>query len=238
MKKKSATGKAKAASKKISAAPKKAKAKTAAREAPAVPDPSTEERILAAARKLFTQKGLAATRTRDIAAEAGINLALLNYYFRSKEKLFDLVMFDNIRQFMGVVVSIINDEVLPLEEKIELMVVRYIDMLIGQPDIPLFIVNAIRHHPEKLADMIKARTSVMTSPFMRQIMEGIGSGKITVSNPVHFLLNMLGLIVFPFIAFPLVNSLGVVDPNIFRLLMEERKKEIPGWIRKAMFRTA
>ena len=58
-------------------------------------DPTTEEKIKEAARKLFTQKGFAATRTRDIAEEAGINLALLNYYFRSKQKLFDLIMKDH-----------------------------------------------------------------------------------------------------------------------------------------------
>ena len=53
---------------------------------------STEEKILEAASKVFTEKGFAGTRTRDIAEHAGINLALLNYYFRSKEKLFEQVM--------------------------------------------------------------------------------------------------------------------------------------------------
>ena len=60
-------------------------------------DTNTEDKILKAANKVFTQKGFAATRTRDIAAEAGINLALLNYYFRSKKKLFDIVMLENLK---------------------------------------------------------------------------------------------------------------------------------------------
>lgn len=55
-------------------------------------DLSTEQKIIEAARKVFTRKGYSATRTRDIAEEAGLNLALLNYYFRSKQKLFELVM--------------------------------------------------------------------------------------------------------------------------------------------------
>ena len=67
-------------------------------------DLSTEEKIKAAAKKLFTQKGFAATRTRDIAEEAGINLALLNYYFRSKEKLFELVMKENVQLFLGTMI--------------------------------------------------------------------------------------------------------------------------------------
>ena len=65
-------------------------------------DLSTEEKIKAAARKVFTQKGYSATRTRDIAEEAGLNLALLNYYFRSKEKLFELIMAEKMQQFFGV----------------------------------------------------------------------------------------------------------------------------------------
>ncbi len=58
---------------------------------------STEEKIKEAARRVFTQKGYAATRTRDIAEESGLNLALINYYFRSKEKLFDIIMLEHLQ---------------------------------------------------------------------------------------------------------------------------------------------
>src|ERR1700742_848899 len=90
---------------------------------------STEEKIKEAARKLFTQKGFAATRTRDIAEEAGINLALLNYYFRSKQKLFDLVMMENFRQFLqGMTVNFL-DETLTMEQRVARIVSDYIDFL-------------------------------------------------------------------------------------------------------------
>src|SRR5215467_3762775 len=92
-------------------------------------DISTEEKIKHAARKLFTQKGYAGVRTRDIAAEAGINLALLNYYFRSKEKLFDIIMMENFKQFLQGIAMNIFDEKLSFEEKIEKLVIAYIDML-------------------------------------------------------------------------------------------------------------
>ncbi|MGN6539204.1 MAG: TetR/AcrR family transcriptional regulator, partial [Ginsengibacter sp.] len=80
-------------------------------------DTSTEEKIKEAARKVFMEKGFAATRTRDIAEESGINLALLNYYFRSKEKLFHEVMSEKIQQFFGVLFPIINDSSTKLETK-------------------------------------------------------------------------------------------------------------------------
>ena len=104
-------------------------------------DQSTEERIKAAAYKLFTQKGYAGTRTRDIAEESGINLALLNYYFRSKEKLFDLIMADNMKQFMFGIFAITNDETTGYEEKFTRIVNAYIDMLTMHPDMPIFILS-------------------------------------------------------------------------------------------------
>ena len=72
-------------------------------------DLSTEEKIKEAAKKVFLKKGYAATRTRDIAEEAGINLALLNYYFRSKEKLFDLIMLEKLEKFFGVIAPVLNN---------------------------------------------------------------------------------------------------------------------------------
>ena len=71
---------------------------------------STEEKILEAASEVFTEKGFSGTRTRDIAEKAGINLALLNYYFRSKEKLFEQVMKAKILIFFGQILPIITNE--------------------------------------------------------------------------------------------------------------------------------
>src|SRR5258707_706765 len=107
-----------------------------------------------AAKKLFTQKGFAATRTRDIAEEAGINLALLNYYFRSKEKLFNIVMVDNFRQFIrGISVNLL-DETASIAEKIKRLVTAYIDFLSVNPDLPIFIINEIRSNSSSIAHQI------------------------------------------------------------------------------------
>src|SRR3546814_7833693 len=80
---------------------------------------STEEKIKEAARKVFTRKGYAAARTRDIAEEAGINLALLNYYFRSKEKLFHQVMIERMQELFGVLIPVMNDTSTALETKLD-----------------------------------------------------------------------------------------------------------------------
>ena len=85
-------------------------------------DLSSEERIKEAARTVFTKKGYAATRTRDIATEAGMNLALLNYYYRSKEKLFQQVMSEKLQLLFGVIAPIVNDPSTSLDQKIERLV--------------------------------------------------------------------------------------------------------------------
>src|ERR1700743_21623 len=95
---------------------------------------STEEKIKEAARRVFTKKGYAATRTRDIAEESGFNLALINYYFRSKEKLFDIVMVEHIQTFIHSVMGIVNDRDTTLQQKMEELIGHYIDMLIKNPD--------------------------------------------------------------------------------------------------------
>ena len=130
---------------------------------------SAEQKIKEAARKLFTQKGFAATRTRDIAEEAGINLALLNYYFRSKQKLFDIIMMENFRQFIGGMSANFQDESLTMEERIGKVVNAYIDFLTEFPDLPLFILNEIRGNPSKLVAKINEEVGPARSQFFKQL---------------------------------------------------------------------
>ena len=196
-----------------------------------VEDPSTEEKIKAAARKVFTQKGYAATRTRDIAEEAGINLALLNYYFRSKEKLFDIVMGEQMFRFVQGMKGIFHDESKTLLQKVTNMVENYIELLNANPDLPLFVLSEIRANPEKFAAKLDVKKVVLQSHFFKQITEET-KGKL---NPIHFLMNILGLIVFPFIGAPLLKAVGNLKQTDFDKLMLERKKMIPVWV-KAMLK--
>jgi len=194
-----------------------------------VVDSTTEEKIKEAARKVFTQKGFAASRTRDIAEEAGINLALLNYYFRSKEKLFDIIMTDNIRHFMMDAKVIVSDEGTTLRAKIELIASSYIDMLIQHPDLPLFILSEIRANPEKLVQRMGFKEFLFKSSFFRQLQEASKAGQNNI-KPLHYFINMLGMIVFPFVASPLLRNLAELKVEEFNMLMQERKTLIAKWI--------
>lgn len=190
----------------------------------------TEEKILSAARKVFLRKGYAASRTRDIADEAGINLALLNYYFRSKEKLFEIVMLENLKQFMGGVVFIINDESTSFGQKIQRIVNQYIDNLSSTPDLPVFVLSELRNHPEIIIKMVNAENKFIHSVLITQYNELVKKKKVRKMQPLHLLANIISLSVFPFVAEPVLKNISNVSSDEYRELMQERKKLIPEWI--------
>jgi len=189
------------------------------------PDTSTEEKIKEAARKVFTQKGYAATRTRDIAEEAGLNLALLNYYFRSKEKLFEIIMMEKFQKLFGVLVPILNNESTSLEKKMEMMAENYIDLLSVTPDLPLFVLSEIRNNPGRFGEKMQASKLLRESHFVKQLMEARKD-----IHPIHFLMSLLGMLLFPFIARPVFGSVGLLAEKEFQAMMTERKKLIPKWM--------
>lgn len=196
-----------------------------------VADPTTEEKIKTAARIIFHKKGFAATRTRDIAEEAGINLALLNYYFRSKEKLFDIIMMESLQGFFQSMMTVFNNEDNSLDDKVELFANNYIDFLHKQPDIPLFVLSELRTNPASLISKMNIKDFLMKSHFIKQFQEQIKKGKIAPIHPMHFLINMVGLVVFPFIGSPILKNLGGLKEEEFQELMTQRKKLIPQWIK-------
>jgi AcrR family transcriptional regulator len=193
-------------------------------------DASTEEKIKNAARTVFHRKGYAATRTRDIAEESGINLALLNYYFRSKEKLFEIIMLETLVEFSNGLKGILNDEGTTFEKKIERLVANYLDMFAKEPDIPLFILNEIRNRPEDLFGKLPAKALLTNSVFVRQFQEKVTAGQVREPNLLHLLMNLLGAIVFPFVGQPLIMAIGGLNKSQFSRLMQERKKLIPVWM--------
>jgi AcrR family transcriptional regulator len=190
-------------------------------------DSSTEEKIKEAARKIFMQKGFAAAKTRDIAEEAGINMALLNYYFRSKEKLFDIVVDENTQRFMHGIIVLFNDETTSIEKKLELLVAGYIDMLCRFPDIPIFFLNEMRNNPAKLATKLG---TVKNTFFVKQFEQAVKEGKLPPLNPIHLFVNMCSLLMFPFAASPMLKGVGNMSQAEFNELMQERKRLIPLWL--------
>ncbi len=193
-------------------------------------NPSTEDKIKDAARRVFTRKGYAATRTRDIAEESGFNLALINYYFRSKEKLFDIIMVEHLQLFIHSVMGIVNEPGTTLEEKIGLLISHYIDMLVKNPNIPLFVLNEVNADPKKLIEKIGVRGMDHNELAIAKQWKAFAAAKKIKVNPIHILMNVVALAIFPFVGSPIIRNRTGLSIDQFNALMEERKKLIPVWI--------
>ena len=190
---------------------------------------STEDKILLAASKVFTEKGFSGTRTRDIAEEAGINLALLNYYFRTKEKLFEQVMKVKIVLLFGQIIPIVTNEKTTLEEKIDLASVKYFDILSKNPNLPIFILSEIQKKTSDIKSILPFEKVLNNSFIIKQIKE-----KKPDLNPFHFLLNFLSMTAFPFVKKPILKSFDIMNDDEFQNFVEERKTLIPVWIKIMM----
>lgn len=188
------------------------------------------EKILEAARKVFTTRGMAGARMQDIADEAGINKALLHYYFRDKEKLFELVFLEEAQKFFPKINMIFQSDN-TLFEKIEAFVVEYITEMQENPYLPWFVMNEINRDPDQFMYKIWGKKNLPNpSKFLQQIDREVKKGTIKRISPLHLLMNLLSMTIFPFIAKPMMQrNLGMNEMQ-FNAAMEERKKEIPKFI--------
>jgi len=192
-------------------------------------DHSTEQKIKEAAQRVFIRKGFSATTTREISDEAGINYALLHYYFRSKEKLFDVVAQEQVAIFFGGIYPIVNDETTSLEEKIEAIVAYYTKILLAEPGLILFVLSEMQTRPERISELMKANRGLTKAVIARQMREVRPD-----IHPMQLLMSMLGVILFPFIGREIFQQSMDIDKNAFTKMLKERVKLLPALI-KAMF---
>ena len=188
-------------------------------------DHNTEQAILEAAKKVFVRKGLDGARMQEIADEAGINKALLHYYFRTKEKLFESIFSQVIQGFAPCIVAIMTSE-LPLFSKVEIFADSYIDLLRENPYVPNFLVNENNRNPERFVNMLKGQ-GVNPNILRDQITREFEAGIICETTVEELMVNLVSLCVFPFVArniFCNMFGLNIEEYNAFLL---NRKKEIP-----------
>jgi TetR/AcrR family transcriptional regulator len=190
---------------------------------------NTEHRILEAAKKVFLKKGMAGARMQDIADEAGINKAMLHYYFRSKEKLFAKIFSELAQYFFPKVVMIFESKE-NLFKKIEMFVSEYIDQMKQTPYLPIFVLNEVNRQPEALVKKMMGGRRPPVKKFIDNVTNEIKKGTIKPINPLQLLLNIISLCIFPFAGRPMFQLLAEVDKAVFDKMLEERKKEVPKFI--------
>jgi TetR/AcrR family transcriptional regulator len=192
-------------------------------------DLTTEEKILEAAKNIFLAKGLDGARMQDIADEAGINKAMLHYYFRSKDKLFEQIFTEVAGHFLPKIIAILEAEK-TVFEKIEMFCREYISQVIETPYVPIFILNEINKQPEVFLKKVLNIRKPPVEAFLKQLEREAKQGIIKRTDPLQLFLNVLSLCVFPFVARPMLQLISGKDRSAFNLMMEQRKKEVPKMI--------
>ena len=204
-------------------------------------DADTESRILDAAHTVFLRRGTAGARMTEIAREAGVNHALLHYYFRSKQRLAEAVFRRAIGQFFPVMMGILASD-LPLEEKVRRVAVAQIDMLLEHRFLPGYLLAELNHYPERASQLLS--TMAGTSPATvrlrlfgtlgQQLEEAARNGTLRPIAPHEFVLNLVSMIVYPFAARPLVMAIMGLDDAAFDAMMTGRKAELPTFFLNAL----
>ncbi len=195
---------------------------------------NAEQLILRAARKVFIEKGMEGARMQEIADEAGINKALLHYYFRSKDKLFQAVFLEAFQKFLPQIEMLLKSE-LPFIQKLELFIKNYISIIIENPYIPGFVLHELTQNPRRLADLLKNQVSVMPE-FLRQLQNEIENGIIKPVDPRQILINSLALCIFPFVARPIIQTVFFGnDAETYNAFLEQRKTSVYNFIKSAIF---
>ena len=178
----------------------------------------TQENILIAARAIFAQKGLAGARMQEIADTAGINKALLHYYYKSKEKLFEQIFEEALVKIMRPLSSFLSDDS-ELFQKIRNICQIYHKVLVEYPFLPNFVLNEVTTDPSRIFNiMSKEDVLEAKGKTMQQINEAVQSGKIRAIDPQELILNIISLSVFPFVARPMAEELLFKDIKMDEML--------------------
>ena len=204
-------------------------------------DGDAEQRILDAAHKVFVRRGTAGARMQEIADEAGVNKALLHYYFRSKNRLAEAIFQRVARGIFGRVVDLARSD-LELEEKVRRIIGVYLEQLSRTPYAPAYVIGEMNHDPDRGRQMVEMirhlrggdGPEVVFDALQRQIDERARAGTMRHISAPQFITNLVSLCIFPFAARPLLCAVIGLDEQGFRAFIEERKAELPEFFLNAL----
>ena len=202
----------------------------------AASEPSTEDRILDAARTVFVRKGTRSAKLKEIAEEADVNQALLHYYYRDKKTLADTVFEEVASEFFPQLEAILNADQ-PVEEKVKTFVPKYIEIVRENPYLPSYIVGELNQHPDELKERIRSLELAPfenLAPLDRQLRRQAEEGTLRPMSAEQFVVNLVSLCVFPFIARPLLEAAMGMEPDAFGHLLEDRKETVPQFFLNAI----
>ena len=189
----------------------------------------TEGKILDAAKEVFQKKGMDGARMQEIADEANINKAMLHYYYRSKQLLFEAVFKNAFSLLAPQLNKILNDDS-PIEEKIKNFTYSQISFLGKYPYLPNFIIQELNRNPKFLEKLQKNPSFPSLDKFKQQVAEEVDNGILKPIDAEQLFINIISLNIFSFLASPLIRGVLKKDKKEYEELMERRKTEVSSFI--------
>ncbi|GGG98379.1 hypothetical protein GCM10011416_15630 [Polaribacter pacificus] len=196
-------------------------------------DENTEEQILEAAKNVFQSKGMVGARMQEIADNAGINKAMLHYYYRSKQLLFEAVFKNAFSLLAPQLNTVLNDDS-SIEDKIKNFTANYIPFIIKHPYLPSFIIQELNRNEDFILKLKKNTGFPNLEKFKKQVDVEVSNGLIKPISAEQLFINIMALNIFPFVAKPLIKAFTNVDESAYKQLMEDRKTEVANFIINAI----
>ena len=190
---------------------------------------NTESIILEAAKSIFQAKGMDGARMQEIADKAGINKAMLHYYYRSKQMLFEAVFKNAFSLLAPQLNAVLNDDS-SIEEKVRNFSSNYISFIEKHPYLPNFVIQELNRDASFILKMKENGGFPNLDKFKKQVQEEVEKRRIKKINAEQLFINILALNVFPFLAKPLIKSLVAVDEGGFEKIIEDRKTTVANFI--------
>ncbi|MEI6143171.1 MAG: TetR/AcrR family transcriptional regulator [Mariniphaga sp.] len=192
---------------------------------------STEEKIYEAARRVFVAKGMEGARMQEIADEAGMNKALLHYYYRSKENLFKAVFKDIFTKFFRKIGTALFSDA-PVKEKLMVFIDEYVDLIQANPYVPQFIINEINRDPQMLKSLM-FESGIEPQKIIEIFVTNSKTDSFANIDTRHIVVSIIGMLLFPLVARPLLQMIYFNDnPEAYSQFLSERKAIVKNMVLK------
>lgn len=190
---------------------------------------TTEQQILDAAKTVFQTKGMEGARMQEIADTAGINKAMLHYYYRSKEMLFDAVFKSAFLLLAPQLNAILNDED-SIENKVKNFTFNYIGFMMKHPYLPNFIFQELNRKEDFILKLKENTGFPNLDKFKTKVDEEIKNGILNPIDADQLFVNIIALSIFPFLGKPLIKAFANQDDKTYKVFVEKRKTEVANFI--------
>ncbi|ROT21185.1 TetR/AcrR family transcriptional regulator [Muribaculaceae bacterium Isolate-110 (HZI)] len=192
------------------------------------PHIDTEQKIILAAKQEFITKGFAGARTTSIAEAVGVTHAMLHYYFRTKEKLFDRILQDVIATLRQALFTPLEDMSLPFDVMIQNIIERHFDFLADNPDLPRFIISEVYSNQNKatqFTEKLREYAPIFISAMQSKIDYAAEKGICRKVDAGMLLIDIASLNLFTFMASPIIKTAFAGYYESFEQLLACRKVE-------------